>query len=886
MWRLKSSAQNLFSRDRLNRDLDDEVRSYEHMLRDENAEQGMKPDEARRAARMEMGGPEQLKEDVRGARAGAWFESLLQDLRFAIRMLRKNPGFAAIAILTLALGIGANTAIFSVIRGVLLQALPFRDPSQLVMVRGTVAGQPTGSISYPDYLDFRARNSSLENVGAYTTLDLILGGTDHSERVRSEMASDSYFSVLGVSPQMGRTFSPEENKTLGSGAVALIGFGLWQRAFAGDSAILGKSVKLSDANYTIIGVMPRGFTGFSDKAEIWIPIMMHDVVWPQTAKYNIVFGRGNRWLRMVGRMRAGESLEKVQAESTSIANGLQRENPEDNKDRGLLVRRAQDVFVGAARKPLLMLLGAVGFVLLIACANVVNLVLAKMASRDREFAVRAALGAPRSRLVRQLLTECCVLAALGAVAAVCVVVASVSGLVSLFPLTFPSYAIVRVDREVMAFTGVLTIFTAGLLVLLPAFAVGRRELHETLKEGTRGSSGGRGRRLHSVLVVSEVALAAILLVGAGLLLKSFAQLMDEDTGFRPDHLVTLRFAVPTQIKGEARNRFGPDLAEHLSQTPEVESAAVTFVDPFVWGGFGRGFTLDDHEKLSSSEQDSITYQEAGPNYFHTMGIPIVRGREFSNRDSLVSPHVVMVNNAFAKKFWPNQNPIGKRLHYGVTDGRQPWMEVVGVAGDVKFDSLKQDPADSPVVYAPILQTEVIEDMSVVVRTKVDPAQMIPSLRQEIAAVNPSIALFSVATLRDRMLENSADARAYAALLGIFAGIAATLCAIGIYGVISFWVAQRTREIGIRVALGAGRGQVLRLVAGRGLRLTLIGLAAGTAASLALTRALGGMLYEVRPFDPGIFAAMLAVMSAIALLACWIPARRAMNVDPIVALRDE
>ncbi len=886
MWRLRSGAQNLLRRERVERELEEEVRGYESMLRDENAKRGMKTDEARRAARIEMGGPEQLKEGVRSARAGAWTESVLQDLRFAFRMLRKNPGFAAIAILTLALGIGANTAIFSVIRGVLLQSLPFHDASQIVMLRGTVAGQPTGSVSYPDYLDFRARNASLQDVGAYTTLDLVLGSSDHSERIRGEMASETYFPVLGVSPMMGRTFLPEENKTLGSGAVAVIGYGLWQRAFAADNAIVGKTVKLSDANYTIVGVMPRGFTGFSDKAEIWIPIMMHDAVWPQTARYNIVFGRGNRWLRMVGRLRAGVSLEQAQAESTSIANALQVENPEDNKDRGLLVRRAQDVFVGAARKPLLMLLGAVGFVLLIACANVVNLVLAKIASRDREFAVRAALGAPRSRLVRQLLTECVVLAAFGAGAAVCVVVASVSSLVTLFPLTFPSYAVVRVDREVMAFTALLTILTAGLLVLLPAFAVGRRELHETLKEGSRGSSGSRGRRLHSILVVSEVALAAILLVGAGLLLKSFAQLISEDTGFRPDNLVTMRFEVPAQITGEARNRFGPDLADHLSQMPEVESAAVTFVDPFVWGGFGRGFTLEDHEQLSSSEQDSITYQEAGPNYFHTMGIPIVRGREFSKQDSLTTPHVVMVNNAFAKRFWPGQNPIGKRLRFGVTNTKNPWMEVIGLAGDVKFDSLKQDPADSPVVYAAIQQSEVIEDMSVVIRTKVDPAAMIPSLRQEIASVNPAIALFSVATLHERMLENSADARAYAALLGIFAGLAAVLCAIGIYGVISFWVAQRTREIGIRVALGAGRGQVLRLVAGRGLRLTVIGLAVGTAAALGLTRALRGMLYEVQPFDPGIFVAMLAVMSAIALLACWIPARRAMNVDPIVALRDE
>lgn len=880
-----SLLRNLFRRKKVERELDEEVRGYASMLEDENRASGMNASASKRESRIELGGIEQVKEEVRSARAGFWLESVAQDLRFAFRMLRKNPGFTAVAILTLALGIGANTAIFSVIRGVLLQTLPFRDPSQIVMVRGTVGGQPTGSISYPDYLDYRARNTLLREVGAYTTLDLVLGEGDHSERIPSEMATGSYFTALGVSPFMGRAFLPDDNKSLGASAVAVIGYGLWQRAFAADPNILGKSIRLSDSAYTIVGVMPRGFTGFSDKAELWIPVMMHDAVWPQTAKFNIVFGRGNRWLRMVARLRDRASVPQVQAESDSIAAALRGEHPDDNKDRGFLIRRAQDVFIGAARKPLLMLLGAVGFVLLIACANVMNLVLAKMVSRDSEFALRVALGAPRTRLVRQLLTECIVLASAGAIAAICVVMASVRALVSLFPLTFPSYAVIHVDREVLAFTALLTLLSAGLLASLPAFSLGRRELHETLKEGGR-SGGAQNRSTHSGLVVAEVALAAVLLVGAGLLLKSFAQLIGGDTGFRPDHLVTLRFEVPVQITGEARNRFGPDLAARISQMPEVESAGVTFVDPFVWGGFGRGFTLEDHERLSTSEQDSITYQESGPGYFGTMGIQVLQGREFTQRDSISAPHVVVVNRSFARKFWPGQNPIGKRVKYGARDSNNPWMEVVGVVADTKFDSLRQDPADSPVICAAILQSEVIEDMSLVVRTKVDPASLVPALRQQIAAYNPAIALFSVATLHERMLESSADARAYAALLGIFAGMAAALCAIGIYGVISFWVAQRTREIGIRVALGASRSEILRLAAGRGLRLTFVGLTVGLAASLALTRALSGMLYEVKPFDPAVFAAMVVLMAAIALAACWIPARRAMNVDPIIALRNE
>lgn len=882
------SFRNLpfWRRNQRNAEINEELHEHLRLAEDEEVQLGRSKEEGEATARRHFGNLTIIQEFTRDVSGWCWLESFAQDLRFALRILRKNSGFAVVAILTLALGIGANTAIFSVIRGVLLQTLPFRDPSHIVMVRGTVSGEPTGSISYPDYLDYRARNSSLQDVGAYTTLDLVLGGMDHSERIHSEMSTDTYFGVLGVPPLMGRTFLPDDNKSLGASAVTVVSYGLWLRAFAGDPTIVGKSIRLSDSRYTVVGVMPRGFTGISDKAELWIPIMMHDVVWPQTAKFGIVFGRGNRWLRMVARLRDGISVAHVQSESDSIAQALRREHPNEDKDRGFLIRRAQDVFVGAARKPLLMMLGAVGFVLLIACANVMNLVLAKMVSRDVEFALRIALGAPRRRLIRQLLTECLVLASAGAIAAVCVVAASVSALTSLFPLTFPSFAVVQVDREVLAFTALLAIASAGLLALMPVFSLGRRELQETLKEAGKSSDNARSRRARSALIVAEVALAGVLLVGAGLLIKSFAQLMSRDTGFHPDHLVTLRFEVPAQITGEARNRFGPDLAVRLSQLPEVESTAVTFVDPFVWGGFGRGFTLEDHERLSTSEQDSITYQEAGPGYFHTMGISVLQGREFTEQDSLAAPHVVVVNRAFARRFWPGQDPIGKRLKYGVTDSKYSWMEVVGVVADTKFDSLRQDASDSPVICAAILQSEVIADMSVIVRTRVDPASLASALRGEIAAYNSAIALFSVATLRERMLESLSDTRAYTALLAIFAGVAATLCAIGIYGVISFSVAQRTREIGIRIALGAGRAQILRLAARRGLQLTFIGLAVGVAASLGLTRILSGMLYDVQPFDPGVFAAMIAVMGAIALFACWIPARRAMKVDPIVALRDQ
>jgi predicted permease len=889
MRKLIATFRNLFHREKINRDDDAEIRSYSTMLEDEKLSTGLSAGEAKRATRINIIGHEQLKEEIRTARSGFWLESLWQDLKFGARMLRKNPGFATVAILTLALGIGANTAIFSVIRGVLLQALPFRDPSRIVLVRGTVAGRPTGSVSYPDFLDVRKLNHSFDDVAAYTSGEYIVNGTDRSDRLLGEMVSDSYFPVLGTSPLMGRTFLPEENLISGAHPVVVIGYGLWERMYGGDSGIIGKDIHLNGADYKIIGVMPRGFTGFSDSAEIWVPIVMYDALWPQTAKFGMLQGRGNRFLRILGRLREGVSREQAQAEVASISSSLTSQYPKTNKDRGLLVRAARDVFVGSSQKPLLILLGAVGFVLLIACANVVNLVLARMTSREREFAVRIALGAPRSRLTRQLLTECLLLASLGAAVAIVLVKGGMAGLVSILPVSFPSFTSVRIDSEVLLFTCVLMAVVTALLAALPAQSIGRRDLQESLKDAAKGSGGKRSRRLNSILVISEVALATVLLAGAGLLLKSFTKLMNDDPGFRADHLVTMRFYVPDELTGESRNRFGPELADYVATLPGVDSASTTFIDPFLWGGFGRGFTLEGRDRLSTQDQDSITYQEIGPRYFHTMMTPLLRGREFLPQDSLTAPHVVIVNESFARRFWPGENAVGKRMKYGVGDGTgqvYPWMEVVGVVKDVKFNSLRQDPTDTPVVYGSLLQSEVIINMSLIIRTKAAPAAMISTLQDDISHHNAAIPLYSIATLEDRMKANSADTRSYTILLGIFASIALALCAIGIYGVIAFWVAQRTREIGIRLALGASRADVFRLVAGRGLTLTLTGLILGLTASAMLTRALGSLLFEVNAFDPAVFAAMSLLLVTVALLACWIPARRAMKVDPMVALRYE
>ena len=888
MNRLFSGLKNIFHRDRVERDLDAEVRGYAELLQGEKMRQGMNLGDARRAARIEMAGPEQLKEEIRAARAGVWLESLWQDVRFGARTLSRNPGFTAVAVLTLALGIGANTAIFSVVRAVLLQPLPFPDSAQIVMMRGTIAKLPTAAISYPDYLDQRAQNHSFSEMGAYSRDEMILNGTDSSDRVQGEITTDSYFTVLGVPAAMGRTFLPEENLVEGANAVVVIANGLWRRSFGADPNILGKTLRLNGVRYTIVGVMPIGFSGLTDTADLWIPMMMHDVMWPASGKFGFLTTRDIHWLRTVARLRPGVSLQAAQADIDGVSSNLAKAFPKYDSDRGVLISSARDIFVGASRRPLIILLGAVAFVLLIACANVASLLLSRMNSRQREFAIRTALGAPRSRLFRQMLVECLVLTSLGAVLSLAIVASTLKLLTALLPVSFPSFISVRVDREVLLFALLLAILTGFVLSLIPAWSANSKHMQESLKDAARGGSGGkRGRRLHGVLVIVEVASSIVLLAGAGLLIKSMSQLIGGDPGFRPDHLITMRFYVPDRpYAADGKNRFGPSLADYVSTLPGVESAAVTFIDPFIWGGIGRMYTLENRPVISSAQLESITYQEVGPNYLSTMRIPLLSGREFTLQDSLDHPRVVMVNQAFARIYWPGESAVGKRMKYGPLDSTGPWMEVVGVTGDTKFDSLRQDPADSPVVYGPLLQSEVIINMSLIVRTKSDPAAMIPGLREAISKYDPAVPLYNIATLEDRMRVDAAVTRSYAMLLGLFAALALTLCAIGIYGVIAYWVAQRTREIGVRMALGARRAGVFRLVAGEGLRLTLVGLACGFVTAVFLNRVLVSLLYKVQPFDFTVYAAITGILLVVSLLASFVPARKAMRVDPMVALRYE
>ena len=687
---------------------------------------------------------------------------------------------------------------------------------------------------------------------------------------------------------MGRVFLPEENQTPMKDMVAMIGYGLWERRFGSDPNIIGRSITLNHANFTIVGVAPKGFLGFSDQAEVWIPIMVRDAAWPEFAKFDFLHTRGVHWLRGIAVLKPGESIAQAQTEMNTIAANLAAAYPEQNHDRGASVESAKESYVGTFRSPLYILLAAVGFVLLIACANVANLLLTRAASREREMAIRLALGAGRSRLIRQFVTEGLLISAAGALLGFVIAELGLKVLVASLPVTFPTFTQVRLDASVLAFTCLLMVIAGILIGLLPALTAGRDGLNETLKEGAKATTGLRGRRIGTALVISEVALAVVLLAGAGLLLKSFEHLLSVNPGFRPDHLITLRFYVPArEYKGDELHRFGPELAEKIAAVPGVESAAVTFIDPFVWGGFSREFALADHPAITIADQDSTTYQEIGSNYFKTMGIPILSGRDFASTDTLDKPRVVMVSEAFARKYYPGESPLGKRIRYSRSaDSKMPWMEIVGVVGNIKFNSLRQDADAQPVFYGPLLQSEVIINMSVIARTRPSPESMIDPLRTAIQKIDPDVPVYNVATIAQRMHEDSAEMRSYTLLLAVFAGLALCLAAIGIYGVMAYAVTQRTHEIGIRLALGAQHKDVFGLVIGHGLWIALVGVAVGLGGALALTRLMASLLFEVAPTDPVVLASVSLGLTGVALLACYLPARRAMRVDPMVALRYE
>ena len=789
-------------------------------------------------------------------------------------MLIRKPGFTAVAILTLALGIGANTMIFSVVNAVLLSPLQFPDSGRLVRLGETHANF-NGGFTYASFLDLGDETETLENIAAarFWSDNLIDGG--EPEQVSMMLVSANYFPALGVQPLVGRTFLREED-TPGRDNVVVMSHRLWQRRYGGDLNLIGKTIKVGANERTVIGVMPPDFQSnvlFSGQYDLWTPLvpggLLHD-------------NRRSHLLSVIARLKPQATITQAQAELTGVALGIEQQNPGvDDPGLGVSVVGLQERMVAPLRPALIVLLCAVGCVLLIACANVANLLLARSAAREKEMAIRIALGASRWRIARQLLTESALLGLAGGAAGLLIAVWGVDSITALAPANLPRIDEVRVDGRVMGFTLLTSLLTGILFGLAPALQLPRLSINEVVKDGGRGSTGARRRWLRHFLVVSEVALALVLLIGAGLLINSFWRLQQVDRGFDSRNVVTLNLTLSRYSNTQQQVGFLKEVLERAAQVPGVRSVGVTSTLP-LRGGPATTFVLEARPPVALGDEPSADIRVIDSNYFRTMGITVRAGRAFAETDSTNAPKVMVINETLARRFWPGEDPIGKRVT--MKDWGPPLTgEVVGVAADVKADGL--DSESRPMIYWPYPQFPVIFN-NIVVRAEGDPLSLVGSIKDQIWSVDPAQPIASVTTMDQVLATSVAPRRFNMLLLGIFAAVALALAAVGIYGVISYTVSQRTHEIGIRLALGARSSDVLRLVVGQGMALALAGVGLGIAAAAGLTRLMSTLLFGVSATDAPTFVVVAVLLSAVALAACVVPARRATKVDPMVALRYE
>ena len=810
-------------------------------------------------------------------------QQLIQDLRYAVRGLLKRPGFTIIAVMTLALGIGANSAIFSVVNGVLLRSLPLPDAQSLYAVHTGASSfnRYDGPLSYPEYQDVAEQTRSFQSIGAWYDSDANLSEGAQPERVMLRVVLPSLLPTLGVETVRGRNFLPEET-TKGRDHVALITYALWQRRFSGADDAIGKSVRLDNVEYQIVGVLPRDFQ-FEAPVDLWLPLTTTD------PEVNV---RNSHFLRVVARMRPGATAKNVAAELEGVAKYESDNFPNMFPPTFGFTFRARpylEDIVGDIRLPLYILLGAVGFVLLIACTNVANLLLAKAAPRQREIALRTALGARRYHLVRQLLTESMLLAIIAGAIGVLLATWGTAALVALSPDSLPRAREIGFDWRVLAFTGGIALTTGIVFGLMPAIWGPRVELTDALKEGSRGTTGGSGH-LRKVLVVAEVALSVVLLVGAGLMLRSFSQLRNVNPGFRTDHALTLRVSLPVpngQITPADEDRFvsffDRTLAR-LSELPGVIAAGAANMIPLDGNGTDRLIEVEGYVQRDQADMPDAQNRQATPGWFAAMGIPLVRGRLIERTDDNKAPRVLVVNEAFAKRYFPNTDPIGKRIRLGKLTADFPWATIVGTVGDVRNFTLDAPP--EPTMYWPVAQIRATPALAIVVRTQSDPEALTSSVRNAIAEVDPAQPIYDMQSLDQLVAKSLGQRRFTLTLMVLFGVIALVLSAIGIYGVMAFAVSQRTQEIGIRMALGASALDVLKMVVGSGMFLAAIGVAVGLIGAFAVTRLMASLLFGVSPTDLVTFGLVTGGLLMVALLACYIPARRATKVDPLVALRYE
>ena len=800
--------------------------------------------------------------------------TLLQDIRFGVRTLAKRPGFALVAVLTLALGIGANTAIFTVVNAVLLRPLPFRDAERLVIVYETTQSVPRDYVSVPNLEDYRAGSRSFEGFATYVPQSVNLTGAGaEPERVVGAFVTSSFFPVVGVEPARGRAFQAEDDAQ-GGGHVAILNHELWQRRFGADPEVVGRSLTFNGEPYTVVGVMPEGFAFPAFAPDVLLPAQK----WPN---YNPVRSQHNSWV--FGRLRPGVARGAAEDELRAVAERLEAAYPEENRGRGVTLVGLHEQTVEDVRPALLVLLSAVGLILLIACANIANLLLARGASRQREVALRSALGASRWRLLRQMLTETLLLALAGGAAGLLLAQWGVDALLALNPGDLPTTQRIALDGRVLAFSLGLSALTGFVFGIVPALQLSKTDVSRALKEGGRGGGEGRERaRVRGAFVVLQVAISLVLLVGAGLLLNSFYRLLRTSPGFNPQNLLTMEYRIPKNryAKGEQQWAFHREVVERVRALPGVESAAVVRGLPFSGNGGTVTYLVPGQPAPPAGQEQKTLENAIDPHYLATVGLPLIRGRNFTHADGPQSPPVLLVNRTLAERLWPGEDPLGRQLE--LPDAKVT-ASVVGVVGDAKqYDIAEQQ---RPQIYTAYAQNPHIFG-TLVVRARVEPMSLAETVKKTVWSVDPEQPVWKVRTL-ERLVERSVAGRRFLlTLMACFAGLAVLLTALGLYGVVSYTVAQRTHEIGVRVALGAQRRDVLRLVLSQGMGLVLVGLVVGLAGAYGATRWLSSLLYGVTATDPLTYAGVALLLVAVALLACLIPARRATKVDPMVALRYE
>ena len=807
------------------------------------------------------------------------FADLRQDLRYGLRTLAKNPAFTSIAIVALALGIGANSAIFSVVDAVLLRPLPFKKPEQLVMLweNATHLGFPKNTPSPANSLDGQKQAGAFTGMAAMVERSFNLTGVGEPERLDGRRVSANLFDLLGVRAVLGRTFVPDDDRP--GSHVVLLSYSLWQRRFGSDPSVIGRALALNGESYTVIGIMPRfvqlpGFANRND--QLWVPIAFP----PEEAAQ-----RGNHFLEVIARMKPGVTLKQAQAEMETIAARLAQQYPDYNTRLGAVVVPLHEEVVGDIKPALLVLLGAVGFVLLIACANVANLLLARAAVRQKEIALRLALGASRSRLMRQFLTESVLLAMFGAGLGLLLALGGIRILKTFIPATISQVQTINIDARVLIFTGLVAILTGIGFGLAPALQASHLNLNDTLKEGGRDAGGGRkGNRLRDLLVIGEVAVSFVLLIGAGLLINSFFHLRNLEPGFRADHLLTMKVDL-SEVKYPDRERraaFFDEVIRRVRALPGVQSAAVAGNLPLTYNGDSMNISVEGVPDPPPDQRPDVIFRAIGPGYFGTMGISIIRGRDFTDQDKADSKNVVVISEKTAQHFWPGQDPIGRRLKPGSSTSNTPWREVIGIVKDVRQNDFIAPPKMQ--MYFTYRQLKDLAPNALVIRTSIEPLSLTASARDAIWSVDKDQTVADIDTMEHIVAEAVARQRFSMLLLGLFATLALLLASVGIYGVMTYSVAQRTHEIGIRIALGARRADVLQMTIKQGLRLVGAGMILGLAAAFILTRVLESLLFGISATDPVTFFGISLVLLAVAILASYLPALRATKVDPIIALR--